>query len=163
MRGHFVGDLVPFQDVSERIDGETHGIGDVHEHVDLILSVAVTSHKPFLIQNLSEGFQFQILSGGSGHGVVATGAPAGVSHLLIVLLPRLIVFTGAVKMVVVYLLYAHSRLRKTRAVIIAPIALLHILSKGKLDEWRGAFKQQLLRGCTPSELDDGALTANGIG
>ena len=56
-------------------------------------------------------------------------------------------------MIVEDLLYSHAGLREARAVLIPPIALLHVLTKGEFDEAIGSLDLQLFGIRPPSELD----------
>ena len=75
----------------------------------------------------------------------------------------LAVFTGPNEVVVVHLLDPHARLREARPVAIAPVALLHVFAERELDERHGFLVQEVLRLGAPTELDDGALAADGVG
>ena len=134
MFGHLIGHLVALEDVGEGVDGKTHGIGHVHQHVDLILAVAVAGDKPLFVQDLSEGLQLQIPARCRGQRVISARLTAGIANGLAVVLPGLVVLARTVEMVVVDLLHPHAGLGKSRAVVATPIALLHVLAKRKLDE-----------------------------
>ena len=135
----------------------------MHQHVDLVLSVTVASDKPLFTKDLQQGFQFQIHTWGHGSAtrtdVLAFGASQGravfnLSHPI---------FPCPDEMVVIDLLHPHSRLGKARSVPVSPIALFDIFPQSKLDEGNRILEQQILRSGTPTELDDGTLSANWIG
>ena len=132
--GHLIGHLVALENVGEGVDGKAHGVGHVHQHVDLILAVAVAGNKPLFVQDLSEGLQLQIPARCRRQRVVSARLAAGVAHGLAVVLPGLVVLARTVEMVVVDLLHPHAGLGESRAVVAAPIALLHVLAKRKFDE-----------------------------
>ena len=131
---HLIGHLVALEDVGKGVDGEAHGIGHVHQHVDFVLAVAVAGDKPLFVQDLSEGLQLQIPARRRGQGVVSARLAAGIAHVLPVVLPRLVVLTRPVEMVVVDLLHPHSCLGEAGTVVVAPIALLDVFTQRKLDE-----------------------------
>ena len=142
---HLIRHLVALEDVGKSVDGKAHGISHVHQHVNLILAVAVAGDKPLFVQDLSECLQLQIPARCRGQGVVAARLAAGIAHGLAVVLPGLVVLARSVEMVVVDLLHPHAGLGKSRTVVAAPIALLHVLAKRKLDERRGLLKEHFLR------------------
>ena len=149
--------------MGEGVEAEAERIGHVHEHVDFILAVAVAGHEAFLVEDLKECFQFQIHARRHRTPSFADVLALGVSKGGAVLDLGLSVLTGPNEVVVVHLLHPHPRLREARAVAVAPIALLHILSERELDERHGFLVQEVLGLGAPAEFDDGALAADGVG
>ena len=54
---HFIGHFVAFQNMGECIDRKAHRIRHMHEHVNLILAVAVAGYKPLASKDLSQCFK----------------------------------------------------------------------------------------------------------
>ena len=160
---HLVGHLVPLENVGEGVEAEAERIGHMHEHVDLVLAVAVAGHEAFLVEDLKERFQFQIHAWRHRTPSFTDVLALGVSKGGAVLNLGLAVLTGPNEVVVVHLLHPHARLREARAITVAPIALFHVLPERELDERHGFLEQEVLGLDTPTEFDDGALAANGVG
>ncbi len=59
------------------------------------------------------------------------------------------------------LLHPHAGLRKAPA-IVRPVALLHVLPEGELDEARCAIKVHGLRPKAPPQLEQAALSTDGV-
>ena len=64
MGGDFLRDLVAFEDVLEGADLETVVVGDMDEHEDFILPVAVGVDETFAIENFDERIEFEVAGGG---------------------------------------------------------------------------------------------------
>ena len=163
MLRHLVRHLVAFEDVGEGVEPKTERIGHVHQHVDLVLAVAVAGHEALLFEDLKQGFQFQIDPRRHRAAAFADVFPFGGAQGGAVLDLGLSIFTGTNEMVVIHLLHAHARLWKARPVTVAPVALLHVLPERELDERHGFLVQKVLRLGAPTEFDDGALTPDGVG
>ena len=162
MLRHLVGHLVALQYVREGVQAKAQRICHVHQHVDLVLAVAVARHEALLSKDLLQRFQLQIHTwrqrATSLPDVLALGAAEGGPVLEL----RHAIFAGPDEVVVVDLLHPHARLWEAASVPVAPIALLHILSEGKLDERHRILKQQFTRLGPPPEFDNGALAPDGV-
>ena len=162
MLRHLVGHLVALQNVRERVQAEAQRIRHVHQHVDLVLAVAVARHESLLPKDLQQRLQFQIHTwrqrSPAFPNVLALGAAEGGPVLEL----RHAVLTCPDEVVVVNLLHAHARLWEAASVPVAPIALLHVLPEGKLDERHRILEQQFPRLGPPPKFHNGALAPDGV-
>ena len=145
--------------MGEGVDAEAHRVSDVHEHVDLVLAVAVAGDEAFSAQDFCEGLELQVAAGwADGGGIPATAARRACAPNL----PRGLVLAGPDEVIVVDLLDPHAGLGEAGAGVVAPVALLDVLPEGKLDEGRRGREDELVGCRAPTQLDDGTLPADGV-
>ena len=142
--------LVAFEDVCEGVHVEAQRIGEADEHEHLGLHVAVAGDSAHSVQDLGQGIELKVAAGRwrKRRGFRARslcrrfrqGSPG---------LPFSVVRTRTMERIEHELLHAHARLRKART-LDAPVALLHILAQGELDERRGAFDVHCVRAPSPA-------------
>src|SRR5690606_33532032 len=145
-----VGDLVAFEDVRERTDGDAEVVEHAKEREDLILAIAVAVDPPLAAKDLGESLELE---------VSAERQPV---RITIPLATVAIVGPCGRERVAEELLDAHARLRIARRGR-AAIAPLDVLAERELDPGRRLSELQLVGDEAPAELDHLILTSDRIG
>ena len=147
---HRIGHLVSLQDVLESPNAHVELVQCANQRQDFVLSVAVTMDPAFPVEYFGDRVQLQV-------------APRRDSSLRSTpLRPPLSVCGGGFQLITHDLLHAHPRLRISRGVLVAPVALFHVFAKGKLDAGRRFRELHLFGQGAPPQFDDLILAADRI-
>ena len=142
--------LVSLQDVLEAGDTYSEAFHGSQEYQNLVLSVGMAMNESLAADDLQYRLEFKV--------------PAdGWSGSLLCLLELDPVLAGSGETVGKKGLHSHPALREARSVLVTPVGLLDVFTKGELDPAGCCLEQHFIRLLTEPELDDGILPANRIG
>ena len=149
VRRNLVSHLVALEHMLKRADGESHLLGQVEQHHDLILPVAVAVHESLALEDLGERLKLDVVP--RRHLLVALSSGQR-------LVARLRLAPGACRVERV----AHVRLNAHASVRVAVRRSCHVLAERELDARRGVRHVHLGHRGAPLDLRDGVLAADRV-